>query len=250
MQPPKQEPVDVSYDYRKDSTGEAPHADASSPSLKAAHRALWNKELPTKKLLSLNASGPDYLNATIDGLEFALASDAIATSHPGRAEEVRNDVGPDVIEDFVRHGGTIGGRMVWPLRRIHKPTVNQARGTRVTISDRIDLTLEALKLWYTDSNAETPLTDVFNDYADWFAQFGVGKEGWEGFIDFFLLQDILDGSGSVRMFANTTPTLIPTDAVEFAKYLEAQLSFVRARNQRIFDWCIDNDVPVVGGKAS
>lgn len=243
MEPDETTPVNVNFDYRDDSNGKDP--DSASPSLRAAHRALWNKELPNGAHLTLNDSGPDYLHARVNELEFALGSDTIATSHPGsRAADVRAAIGEETIEQFRRDAGKLGGRMVWPVRRIHQPTINQARGTRAKISDRIDLTLDSLRLWYHDSTTDTPLTDVFENYADWFGQFGSGAAGWQGFIDFFLLEDILDEEGKVKFFASNTPTAIPKDAGDFKRYLDAQLEFVNARNQRIVQWCRDNRVPL------
>jgi hypothetical protein len=44
---------------------------------------------------------------------------------------------------------TIGSAMIWPVRTTDYWTMNRARGARLVIADRMDLTLECIRRHYT-----------------------------------------------------------------------------------------------------
>ena len=65
--------------------------------------------------------------------------------------------------------------------------MNRARGTRLLIADRMDLTLECIRRHYT-GGPDSPLSDVATAYKDFFELFGRGGEqGFKEFVDFLPL---------------------------------------------------------------
>ena len=66
-------------------------------------------------------------------------------------------------------------------------TINGYRGFNQLIRDRFDLTLECIRLFYLQD--KNPLTDVLDRYRDFFNLF----TDFKGYVDFFLLQDLVTG---------------------------------------------------------
>jgi len=138
----------------------------------------------------------------------------------------------DEIEQFYGLCCTIGGYIVFPANRVDgRATINAARGMHPRIGDRIDLTLECIRRHY--DNEPSPLAEVLARYASFFALF----ESFEGYADFFLLQDILSADrGAVRFFlpfSNFRSRPLPADADEYRVYIGEVSSFLMARNRRI-----------------
>ncbi len=87
-------------------------------------------------------------------------------------------------------------------------TINGSRGLNRSIKDRFDLTLECIRRFYI--NKESPLTETFQRYASFFNLF----HDFGGYVDFFLLQDLVDDGYSVKFFLpfesfNQPPLLEP-----------------------------------------
>ena len=55
------------------------------------------------------------------------------------------------------------------------------------ICDRIDYTLECIRLFYLDKNADSPLKSCLNRYNFFFDLFG----SFENYVKFFLLDDLV-----------------------------------------------------------
>lgn len=116
-------------------------------------------------------------------------------------------------------------------------TINGARGFNNKISDRFDLTLECIRLHY--QNLEHPLQAVFGTPINRFF-FNLFVD-FKGYVDFFLLQDLVDSSYErVNFFTELEEPFqsppIPQTADEYLKYKQATVEFVRLRNLRISDW--------------
>jgi hypothetical protein len=91
------------------------------------------------------------------------------------------------------HRRSIGARIVFPCKTVNgKWTINQARGMHKAIRDRFDLTLEAIRRHY--AGEASPLADVLARYGDFFALF----ETFEGYVEFFLLNDLVNNHGEVE----------------------------------------------------
>jgi hypothetical protein len=167
---------------------EGEDADKWSPLLRKSHRQLWSKRLPTGEILDLTPDLTVTSPGSIGGLR--LSSDTIASTHRNyrrwhpqigafwdalpAADQRRYDRG------FYRGGAFI----VFPR---HRRSMNTERGTRRQISDRFDLTLECIRLYYETITAidRNPLGDVLLSDAAFFDLFGQGVQGFDSYVDFF-----------------------------------------------------------------
>ena len=112
-------------------------------------------------------------------------------------------------------------------------TINAARGMSSKIADRMDLTLEAIRRHY--SNDLSPLTETLNRYADFFELF----ESFEGYVDFWLLNDLVDEDSQVKFFLpfdNYERNAMPANVDEYMLLKEASVYFLSSRTQRIGSW--------------
>ncbi len=228
--------IDTSFDVRTDAGGRDP--DSYSPTLRRYHQRLWSKPLPGGALFALTVGRPhSYLHHQSDLGEFHLASDTVITTLTSWAglRHLAEDLPPAETEAFLAVAYTIGGMMVFPGNKVEgKQTINGARGFNRRIADRMDLTLEGIRRHYL--REESPLSAVLNRYADFFTLF----ENFRGYVDFFLLQDLVtEDRDHVRFFAAfadfTTPAL-PQDLPTYREFRRRSIEFVLARNQRIERW--------------
>ena len=209
--------------------------DSRSPTLRAYHQQLWSKPLPNGQHFTLDISGPAPTLIHDSELgHFVLGSDAITNSyrHTKLAAEYLDEVRSEADRLYQR-GCTVAAYSIWPANTVSNTTINQARGMRRKIGDRMDLTLECLRLYYagiTDSD-RNPLGPVFLNYADFFALF----ESFDGYVEFFLFQDLVN-NGEVQFwlpFEGFTSKSRPTTAAEYRDYAAGALSFLYQRGQRI-----------------
>jgi len=140
-------------------------------------------------------------------------------------------MGEESNTHFHRYGGSIGGRLISPSERIDGgPTINQRRGTHPRLSDRFDLALECIRRHY--SGEESPIGDDLDRYS-WFFDLFVN---FDGYVDFFLLQDLLNDRGEVMFylpFVSFEGRALPGNFDEYERFRAAQIDFVVARNHRI-----------------
>lgn len=160
-----------------------------------------------------------------------LSSDAIANQHVHLLRDLYGQRAQEVNEDFCRKTCTIGAYILFPGEQVNrKPTINQHRGMHPRIRDRFDLTLDCIRSHYLGQ--DSPLGETLARYADFFALF----ESFSGYVEHFLLQDLVDEDGHVRFFIpfeGFLPNPLPTELGDFDTYLDRQLEFVAARNARI-----------------
>ena len=114
-------------------------------------------------------------------------------------------------------------------------SINQARGVLTRIGDRMDLTLECIRRHYARS--ASPMSKTLDWYADYFALFS----DFDGFVSFFLLDDLLTSDRSqVQFFLPfddfARQAAVPASVEEYAAYMGASMAFVTARNARIDAW--------------
>ncbi len=166
--------------------------------------------------------------------EFWLASDSVIPTFRrwAKAQRVIDLFPKEEIDAFRAIGYTIGGMMIFPGNRIAgKQTINGARGFNQKIADRFDLTLEWIRRHYRGQ--PNPLQEALARYGDFFNLFG----GFDGYIDFFLLQDLLTADRSaVRFFMpfdDLKSPSIPQDGETYAEYKRLSIEFIVARHHRI-----------------
>lgn len=116
-------------------------------------------------------------------------------------------------------------------------SINQARGMLTNIADRMDLTLECLLIHY--AGVESPVTKTLAWYADYFALF----RDLQGFVEFFLLEDLMTPDLSAVRFHlpfDDFERRVAAPADEYEQYMASSMRFVAARNRRIDLWASEH----------
>lgn len=221
----------TSFNFYSDSNGGDP--DSASPTLRNYHKFLWSKPLPNGELFNLtdNKSGA-YLYHKSQLGEYFLGSDAITNSYKNHkrkkwlTEQIQNEVA-----ELFDAGSTIGAYIIFPNNKIDgKHTINQARGINSYIDDRFDLTLECIRRFY--QGQYSPLHDTLFRYESFFNLF----KNFEGYIKFFLLEDLVNENQTIKFFLpfdnfKTEPRI--NNVGEYLAYKENVMNFITSRNNRI-----------------
>lgn len=226
--------IDINFDHRSDAGGKDP--DSDSPTLRRHHQILWSKPLPSGRVFALSQESGSYLTHRSELGEFTVSSDTIVNSLRARkaSSELIAQIAGEDLDAFQGLGATIGGRLIFPSNRVEgKPTINVARGFSARIGDRFDLTLECIRRHYLGE--ASPLQAPLARYSGFFELF----ESFEGYVDFFLLNDLVKDS-KVRFFLpfsgefGTKP--LPQTKPEYMEYMRNSMEFVARRNKRIDKW--------------
>ena len=215
-------------------------SDACSPTLQEYHRILWSKPLPSGEVFELTKIGQNRLRHNSLLGEFVLSSDratAVTFAQSKRVLEIVSRLPTNQLDAFARLSDSIGGIVIWPAKRVGGLTINQARGFGKTgriLADRLDLTVECIRRYY--SSESSPLNEVFERY-DSFFRFFVDFRGW---IDFFLLQDMVsDDYSAVKIappFNGFDASSVPDNTSEYILYMKHTLDLLNKRNTRIDAW--------------
>lgn len=227
-------PIDINFDFRTD-TPQGKDPDAFSPTLRSYHKLLWSKSLPNGKFFSLSDTRESaYLHHLSELGEFFLSSDSAVHTFSKWASmaHIISQIREGEIEAFRSLGYTMGGMMIFPGNRINgKSTINGARGFHPLIKDRIDLTMECIRRHYI--KGISPLSDVLGRYADFFLLF----DNFQGYIKFFLLQDLVTEDFSrikfFMPFENFKTPAVPKGLEAYVSYKNLVVKFINERNQRI-----------------
>ncbi len=226
--------IDTTFNFHSDSKGGDP--DCKSPTLRRYHKTLWSKQLPTGHIFELTDTKKGaYLYHKSSLGEFFLGSDAISHSYRKHKRKVwLTQQIPEEVQELFHAGSTIGGYTLFPSNRIdNQHTINQARGVNRYIDDRFDLTLECIRLFYADQPSPLYLTLLrYKDFFDLFLNF-------EGYVNFFLLNDLVDKNGHIRFYLpfdqfKTSPAF--TSLEDYLMYKDRVMAFVKTRNRRIVDY--------------
>lgn len=226
--------IDIRFDVRSDAGKKDP--DSASPTLKSYHQKLWSKALPSGVSFALDQEPRRYLVHRSEAGAFSVSSDTIINSLRAtkKNSEVIKQIANSDLDAFQRLGATIGGRLIFPSNRVEgKPTINVARGFSARIGDRFDLTLECIRRHYLGETS--PLQAPLARYSSFFELF----ESFEGYVDFFLLDDLVMDS-KVKFFLpfsgefGTKP--LPQTKAEYLEYMRNSMEFVVSRNKRVNKW--------------
>ncbi|QCB98966.1 hypothetical protein E5206_10800 [Arthrobacter sp. PAMC25564] len=222
--------VDTSFDYRSD-TPPGKDPDKHSPTLRRHHQLLWSKDLPYGGgRFDLAPEPGGYLVHRSELGVFLLASDAITTRLTDKASKAIAKIS---AHELPQYGGyTAGSALVFPGNRIgRKMEINSARGFNPSIADRFDVTLECIRRHYS-GEPSNKFGEVLDRYSDFFALF----KDFDGYVEFFLLQDLINEDGTIRFFHpfdNFRTPAVPKTPDEYLEYLQRSRDFIRARNKTI-----------------
>lgn len=223
--------IDTSFNMYSDAEGGDP--DCKSPTLRTYHKLLWSKPLPSGDLFELSIDSPGrylYHNSALG--EFSLGSDAITHSYKNQIKKkwLTTQI-PKEVQELFDCGSTIGAYLIFPNNRVErKQTINQHRGMLRLIDDRFDLTLECIRRFYNGESS--PLENTLERYASFFHLF----ESFEGYVDFFLLNDLVDHHGHIKFYLpfdefQSAPEF--KDIQDYLVYKNRVELFIEARNRRI-----------------
>lgn len=234
--------ISTGYDFRKDTNYDGRDPDQYSPTLRRYHKLLWSKKLPNGEDFILDDEKENYyLYCKVNDKEYSLSSDGIVHtySHWKRTKHIIEKIPKDEIEYFYSLGETIGGFLIFPRNRVNNlDTINQDRGKNNFICDRIDLTLECIRLYY--KNKQSPLYKTLKRYDDFFKLF----ENFKGYCEHFLMQDLLsDNFNSIRFmlpFKEFEWEPIPKTVEEYYAYKNNAIIFAQSRNNRIREYAEKN----------
>lgn len=220
--------VDVDLNVREGVSGDP---DGTSQMLQEFNRQLYSKPLPSGgefMLVPAGSVGQLALIAETPVGPVRLSADTIANSNRARLKVFYSSMTPEENARF--HSGGVAARILFPKRT---GSINQERGTNHRIEDRFDLTLECIRRFY-DDDLDTPLGTTLSRDRAFFDLFG----SFEGYVDFFLLQDLVD-RGRVRLYLPErgfdAPPL-PATMDEYRQFRAAQVDFVSARRERMRVW--------------
>jgi hypothetical protein len=227
---------DVDYDHRLDSRGQDP--DTHSPTLKSQHQVLWGKPLPNGTLFDLQPERGKYLVHKSKLGEFHLSSDTISHSlrDQKRMKFLIDQIPAAELDEFQSIGSVIGARILFPGNRIDgQATINAARGFSSKLNDRFDLSLECIRLHYLGHS--NPLEPTLSLYSEFFRLF----ENFEGYVQFFLLQDLVSENCTELKFflphdSSFEGSPRPDSVDNYMQYKNNTIDFVKARNSRIQSW--------------
>lgn len=222
--------VDTAFRYDKEIPGKDP--DRYSPTLRKHHRILWSKKLPKRSgRFDLTLEGKSHLAHRSSLGTFHLSSDAITTRLLGRASRVIRTIPEAEIPSY--RGYTAGSAIIFPGLQINRKwAINQARGCKSEIADRFDVTLECIRRHYLRIEPN-PLGDVLDRYGSFFRLFS----DFDRYVEFFLLQDLLEADGATikffHHFNDFKMPAVPQNKDEYLEYLQRKNGFIAARNSRI-----------------
>ena len=227
--------IDINFNFYSD-TPKGKDPDSYSSTLRSYHRILWSRELPNGSLFKLDETIPMRLHHKSELGEFVLSSDSIANTYSNikSTTDIVKKIDAEELEKFVSLCSTIGGYIIFPSERINNQmTINGARGVNKKIRDRFDLTLECIRKYY--KNEDSPLNETFERYKQFFNLF----ESFKGYVDFFLLQDLVTSDYlSIKYFVpfeSFENYPLPNDIEEYKQYKYNLSNFVSSRSQRMKD---------------
>ncbi len=224
---------DITYDFRKDSNCGDP--DSDSKKLYSAHGILWNKLLPSGKMLEINIFEDRYGRLLLKNNQYMnFSSDRMCPHFDGKYNGLFNGWLTNEEIELLKHKvRTIGGHIVFPAHKKDGFTINQARGVNRSIGDRFDLTLECIRRFYEKD--KSPLYETLMRYKDFFDLF----VGFNEYVEFFLLQDFINDQKQVKFtlpFNDFIRSPLPQNSDEYRQYKDKTIELIDKRNSRILKY--------------
>jgi hypothetical protein len=239
-------------DVGKTPSGKQRDADQSDKRLKASHIELWGRPRPNEVAWGFDSPPRWYMRSIVQlptgPAAWCVGSDNFATTHTNALTEMARAI-PGYEDGHLHEMCSIGGYLVLPAalgdkrpiaQPVRKWSLNQAKGCDHRIADRIDLTLEAIRLYYAGMTSRdvNPLGDVLDAYGWFFDPFGKGAKGFQAYVDFFFLTPFVEDGRVVPLYRDRLDfdNALPRDPSEYYPYIDAQLTAVKQRNALITQW--------------
>lgn len=233
--------LDINFDFQTEAgfnrAGVQRDSDKHSSTLQEYHRILWSKPLPSRELFELTKISGNRLYHKSGLGEYFLSSDwgAVTLSGRNQVKAYISSLNNKRVVDFQQSVVNIGARIIWPSNRIDgSSTINGMKGMNYLISDRLDLTIECIRRYYIGETS--PLYETLKRYDNFFALF----ENFNGYIDFFLLQDYVgEDYSSVNIaqpFDDFHSSPVPKSVDEYYEYIDKTEFLIHARNKRILEY--------------
>lgn len=195
------------------------------------HQELWSKQLPNSERMELKCVD----NGALEWGRLRFGGDSIIASFRyQKQQKLLEDVANSMddyhafVENFLHRSYTIGGEIIFPK---HRNSINQTRGTNPQICDRFDITLECIRRYYLGE--DSPLFSALTADSNFFDLFN----NFKGYVDFFLLNDLVtEDYGAVKFWdewKDFSDNSVPVTVDDYLKFLQNELKFVEARNERI-----------------
>ncbi len=225
--------------------------------LRESHRILWSRPFPSGDAWSFAPVPRWYLkNAeprANEPTQWSIGSDNFATTHTNALPKMASTI-PDYEMGHLHDFCTIGGYIVFPNGiaqtrttqvKPRKWSINQARGMERRISDRFDLTLDAIRLYFVriTTRDANPIGDVLDAYGWFFDSFGKGAEGFQAYVDYFFLNPMVTDGRVVPMYGDALDfgdALPRRSQSAYNDYIAAQRTAVSDRNELITRWWEQN----------
>ncbi len=225
--------------------------------LRESHRILWSRPFPSGDAWSFAPVPGWYLKnvepRANEPSEWSIGSDNFATTHTNALPSMAAAI-PGYQNGHLHDFCTIGGYIVFPNGlaqtrttqvKPRKWSINQARGMERRISDRFDLTLEAIRLYFAGITTRdaNPIGDVLDAYGWFFDSFGKGAEGFQAYVDYFFLNPMVPDGRVVPMYGHALDfgdALPRRSQSAYNDYLAAQRAAVSDRNELITRWWEQN----------
>jgi hypothetical protein len=221
--------IDTKFNFSNDTKCGDP--DKDSQKLYEYHKLLWEKVTPCGKKLDLdiiNNNGQLLLKSNMyDDFSSDRMFPHFVGKYNNRFAGWLNNSEISELKYMVR---TIGGHIIFPAHMNNGKTINQIRGCNFQICDRFDLTLECIRLFY--SNKKSPLFEVCLRYRIFFDLF----INFKNYINYFLLQDLIDDQGNIIFslpFDNFNRSPLPVSIEEYKLYKKHTIDLINNRNKRI-----------------
>ncbi len=264
--------IDIKFNMFSD-TPKGKDPDTFSKTLNLYHQKLWSKKLPNGKIMYLQRGVKKHKNGSprqeltveakaiakthprIDSRQYVFTSDALGLTFKNKRnkkgadgkviEQIFQNLDEGEHEKYFKKCCTIGAYTVFPGYMINRrQTINQARGFNPFILDRIDLTLECVRLFYLNtpglSKETCPLLDTLNRYKPFFDLF----ETFKGYIEYFLFQDLVNNDFSEVLFFHPFHGFkkkdFPKNIKDYRAYMNKMIKFIELRNSRILDWATNH----------
>ncbi len=237
--------INIHLDFTKDSVKNNIKGD---PDIFNNTLRIYQKELYSREKLCLdfgNRMDYDYLIYKEKNIRFA--SDCIINMNEMYKEykethekyfSICSNYYKKLYQEYLDTARTIGGEIIFPK---HRYSINQCRGVYRQIKDRFDLTLECIKRFY-EHIQPNPLEKILLMDKEFFGLFGTGVRGFEKYVNFFFLDDLVK-DGKVDFFFGTYNDDIFNHSpfawkqAEWEQLLEKQMVFLEKRNKAIENFC-------------